>query len=732
MSSKRLLAFAVLLLLGAIPVEVGAQAAGVEYRLIVTCGGNVPIGQPATPVTTGGGGCPVRAVDGDDLMGDPSLAVDPLQPQNLILASLHGPSAGSEGPTPRARQCCPSQPFTTFTSQNQGANWVDNPFVPPDEVGNALGIHPQVTIDPYGQVYVGSLYAMPSGTDGNGTNTFDYVIAAQKFESIETIDEEQASSNGGYNAEYITPIHEENQINQMWFLFNPITDNMTLVWHETVFVPPVPPCDTDTAYLVDVGGNYVKANPLTQQVALYQESNGVPDLQTPESCPANPDNQFIAAPTTEAASPQVAVQPAPAPAPAPAGSTQAAPPVPGLASSIAVLPTAQPTVTAVSQSPVPMAQPTRQAATSPPPAPAPSAAPAAAQPDSADDDEDTPRGTIGIAWTTSDSDTPYYYQDTDDAIAPCSGSTNPVLSFGWLYVGCIVDTSEGEFRWAPEVANGTVQLFRMDPNGGKPEYMGQAPDMVGPPKLGVRSDGRLALVAAGASTEGALQFSAAFGRYETAAGRIDWTKQLALGHDILPLDPEVQILRGNIQDIVYREQSGALHVIVKTTVNYLAGSDDLLDGLGLAPHIQKMIVALDEDYGVLATLKLDIGDPLQRNQDATILQSPEAAFQDLSDDFLLLPAEPFTYNGTKLGNLYQREFFAIADYGTVLFAEVIEITDLKAPGTGFPPSPPPPIPAAATTNLVAPVAGVLGASAVLGSLVAHRRKNPLAAITKGE
>lgn len=749
LTSKRILAFAALLLLGAVPVEVGAQPAGASYELSLYCGGAIPLRQPATPVTPGSGGCPIRATDSSDLMGDPSLAVDPLQPENLIMGSLHGCAKGAncalagscsgETPSPRAR--C-GQVFTTFTSQNQGATWLDSPFVPPDDIGSdAFGIHPQVTIDPYGQVYVGSLYAIPSGSDGNGTATYDYVIGAQKFESIDTIAEEQTDSQGSYNAQYITPIQEPNQINQMWFLFNPVTDNMTLLWHESVFVPPVPPCDTDSAYLVDAAGHYVKVDAVAQQAAVYQESNGLPDLQTPLSCPLNPDAQVVAAPAAAAES----LRPAPAAA-APATPPQAAAP----ASAASLVPAGLPRQSINAPSPmvalaVAAGEPAGNAVDEALPAPqAPregpsgafpagvAASPKVAQPAPPQDDEPGPRGAIGVVWTSSDSDTPYYYQDEDHVIAPCSGSTNPVLSFGWLYVGCVVDTSQGEFRWAPAAANGTVQLFRMHPDGGEPEYMGQAPDMVGPPKLGVRSDGRLALVAGGASPEGALQFSAAFGRYDPLDARIEWTKQLTLGQDIRPLDPQVPVARANIQDIVYREQSGALHVILKTTVNINGGIDDVAEGLGLAPHIQKTILAIDEDVGLLATLPLEIGDPQQRNADATIASAPEAAFQDLSDDFLLLPAAPHTYNGIDLGELYQREFFAIADYGTVLFAEVIEVTTLRAPTVNFPPAPPQPTPAAATTNLVAPIAGLSGAMALLGTLVAHRRKNPLAAFTKGE
>src|SRR5688572_5506365 len=217
-------------LLLAVLVPLGAgQApggAGVQYSLVIDC--------PETYQAAGLQSCPVRATDEQDMMGDPSVAVDPFDPANLIVASLHGGvsgggaagttgSAGCEpGPTPKSR--C-GQVFTTFTSTDHGASWVDNPFFPPEDVGpDAYGQHPQVTIDPYGHVYVGSLYAMPKGGSG-----YDYVIASQKFASLDTIDQEQ---DGEYHTQYLDPVYLGNSISQMWFLFNPVTDNMTIVWNE--------------------------------------------------------------------------------------------------------------------------------------------------------------------------------------------------------------------------------------------------------------------------------------------------------------------------------------------------------------------------------------------------------------------------------------------------------------------------------------------------------------------
>jgi len=182
-------------------------------------------------------GCPVRATDEQDMMGDPSLAVDPLEPRNLIVGSLHGGvhSGGAAGlgsstcdPGPTVKSRC-GQVFTTFTSTDAGAFWYDNPFTPPRGLpSESYGEHPQVTIDPYGHVYVGSLYAVP-----NGGGAFRYVIGAQKFDSLQTINDQQARSGGAYNLDFIDPVYKGGAIGEFWFLFNPVTDNMTMVWYET-------------------------------------------------------------------------------------------------------------------------------------------------------------------------------------------------------------------------------------------------------------------------------------------------------------------------------------------------------------------------------------------------------------------------------------------------------------------------------------------------------------------
>jgi len=633
-----------LVLLGASLAPLGlAQApggAGVQYTLKVDC--------PTTRARAGGFvSCPVRAVDDQDMMGDPAVAVDPLKPEDLIIASLHGGvhDGGAAGVTGSAG--CPTGPstksrcgqeFTTFTSNDHGASWVDNPYVPPQDVGaDAYGQHPGITIDPYGHVYVGSLYAMPKGNQ-----RFDYVIAAQKFASLDTINQEQ---DGEYHTQYLDPVYKGNAIRQMWFLFDPATDNMTIVWNEQVQAP---------------GGNTSEEPP-----------NCLP-LPPPAPCIPPPVGQSAA--------------PAPPQGPTLAGEGRTS--------------TDRPVGSNRSK------------------------------------DDGPTRSVIGVAWSTSSTKSPYHYQRTADAIGPCSTSTNPVLSDGWLYVGCVADPKEGPFPWHNQTARGTVELFRMDPSGGKPQYVGPAPLIGGTPKLGARSDGRLALVDAQAK-DGMLSLDATYGQYDPAQGRVAWGDVQHYGSKAEKVDPARKLVEANVQSLIYREHSGVVQFILKEVI--------LPSGVGLdsakasvAPHIHKSIVAADESYGLLTKMDLDIGNPVNRT-DPTLLQAPEMAYDDLSDDFLQLPIQGnYTYTDaqgtdTVLGPAYAREFFAVGDYGTVIFAEVIEITDLRGPAA-LPAPPPVPVAAPATSlnvsTVLLPAAGVSASGLLAAAFIANRRKDPMAAFAK--
>ncbi len=547
-------------------------------------------------------------VDTSEMLGDPALAIDPMDGNNLAMAMIHGAVDGG-GPTVRSRI---GLPFTTFTSNDAGATWDDAFYQSPQDLGNAYGEHSAAAVDPYGHVYVGSTYAV-----GERGGPFRYTIGAQKFDSVEQVRQKQTGADGSYNLVYVDPVFKGGKIRQTWFLFNAATDNMTMVWFED-------------------RGN------------------------APSGSATVPGD----APQADADSLDV---------------------LPGYAA--------------------------RRLA--PPPHSSPPASSVA------------PRGTIGIVWTgVGDNDT-YRRQPVEWSIGPCSGATNPVLFEGWLYVGCQADPKQGAFPWHPETQPGTVELFRMDPDGGKPVYMGASPIVGGAPKLGVRSDGRLALLSAGVSSANGLDLTGVFGHYSD--GRIDWTGVHSYSDGVTPLARDERILRANIQDVLYREYSGVVHLILRETIEPV-GIDAVQKSIG--PKIRKCFVALDED-GVLAVHRLDIGNVLNKT-DPFLNSQPEMAYEDLSDDIVQLPAAPFTYNGKDLGDTYQREFFAVGDYGEAIFAEVVEVTDLRF----VPPVPviaaAPGIPAAAASGTSSALGAVVGVTtgALLLAMIAAGRKTAVGSMAK--
>lgn len=590
------------LVLGALP-DAGAQAQqGPEYELIVDC----PQARALNPGTQPG--CPIKAIDSQDMMGSPSISVDPRDPNQLLMASLHG--TDGDGPSRRSRG---GQAFTTFSSTTHGASWNDRPFFPPTEVGGSFGEHPQIVNDPYGHVYVGSLYADPVNNQRGPGAFYDYVIAAQKFENLGSVIRNQVGQSAGrYNVQFLDPFIQDNAITQFWYVFDPYMDNMTVVWHERP--------------QLGAGSDAARAAPTGVVAGL-----GVGANQLPEA---------------------------------------------------------------------------------PPPA----------------------KQVIGFVWTSMQMKSPYFYAPNEHLIGPCSASTNPVWSEGFVYVGCVVDVSAGEFQWNPAAVNGTVELFRFRLLGAPPQYLGPSPVVGGSPKLGVRSDGRIALFSAHPAEDGKAQLVGVFGKYE--GGRVEWNELINYSPRIPRVRVDEEITEIRIQDLEYREYSGAIHLILNERVRYgsLVSVDNPLAPVA-APQFRKTLVAIDERHGWLAHYNFDVGN-LNNRTDTTLAAAEELNYDDLSDDIVQLPPGNFSYEGQPLGDTYSREFVAVGDYGIVQFAEIVEITDLRPPGV--PPAAAPLVPLAAPAlaltpaAVLLPLAGTSFAGLLAFALLANRRKNPLAAYTKGE
>lgn len=151
-------------------------AAPSSYRLNFTC--------PSSLLATQFFPCPNRIVDTDDLLGNPSLAVDPLFPEHMAFASLHGTAANGPSNLSRGRQ-----PHTVHTTTLAGADWRDQPYGEPNPPGGrnrmVVGEDTAAIMDSVGNLYVASLYAWRDRNDDNGT--WAYSIAQWKFDSTADI-----------------------------------------------------------------------------------------------------------------------------------------------------------------------------------------------------------------------------------------------------------------------------------------------------------------------------------------------------------------------------------------------------------------------------------------------------------------------------------------------------------------------------------------------------------------
>lgn len=350
------------------------------------------------------------------------------------------------------------------------------------------------------------------------------------------------------------------------------------------------------------------------------------------------------------------------------------------------------------------------------------------------------RSVIGMAWSRPHPDDEWRYYPKQNLTGPCISSTNPVLSEGWIYVGCVVNATSTPYKWKKNPDHGQIDIVRYNVLNQTPEYLGRAPITGGYPKLGVRSDGRISLFSIDVTSTGEIRLVGAFGQANAALKTMTWRPPRQFGHQILNLTPADKPIEAKIQDIMYREISGVVHLVVKlrfqdrglTIDNPLSFSD---------ARYSKHLIAIDEKYGFLKRLDFDVGNPNNRTQfrGGTEIEKPEAVFNDLSDDLVQLPPgsckPPCKYKEVALGPDYQREFAAFGDYGIIQFVEVIEITNIRLPGAapsgvGAPALASPTIALSATGIIVTSVGlAVVGLLALKFAL--NRSASYNVAITKG-
>jgi hypothetical protein len=362
------------------------------------------------------------------------------------------------------------------------------------------------------------------------------------------------------------------------------------------------------------------------------------------------------------------------------------------------------------------------------------------------------RSVIGMAWTTPKGSDPYRYVDEDYLIGPCAMTTNPVLSEGKIYIGCMVNDKEAKAKGYPyddSPVEGQIDMFRVALKSGKHEYLGTAPLAGGVPKLGVRSDGRVALftTSAGAPDERALKLFGVYGQAKADSPTMHWGPSHSYGDVVSPPTQGLRVVETNIQDIMYRELTGVVHLIIKERYENLGINLNDLQAT-LKPQFAKYLVAIDEEHGALdinpnppdgvskKRISFDIGNPLNRTSLATDPTNPEGVFNDLTDDLLQLPPGPLPPGWEDRLNdtdgKYQREFFAVGDYGIVIFAEIIEISDLRTTVVPLVQS----VPAIVTPSLATAGIGVGIAGAALAGLLAlklalNKTKSHAAAVSKG-
>lgn len=153
-------------------------AAGARTRLCFWCPGleGTPSVNDGTNTMTMRATCPYRIIDDADLLGSPQIAVNANDPNSVTFFSLHG-GGSREGPTPRSRDPSPDGmaavtglSHTTFTSQDMGRAWHDNPWGT-----DGFGEHVAGTMDADGNLYIGALWSKRLGE-----GRFDYVIKLYK------------------------------------------------------------------------------------------------------------------------------------------------------------------------------------------------------------------------------------------------------------------------------------------------------------------------------------------------------------------------------------------------------------------------------------------------------------------------------------------------------------------------------------------------------------------------
>ncbi len=150
-----------------------------HYSLRMTCPAVTNGYRPSTNAETITATCPFRIIDEQDLLGSVMLAVNPLDIRDQAFFSLHG--AGQEGgPSNRSRDPNNSGTHSTFTTEDQGISWTDQPINSHYPAGGALGEFASGAFDSEGHLYIGYLWSHPGSGDA-----WDYTVGLYKQDVVE-------------------------------------------------------------------------------------------------------------------------------------------------------------------------------------------------------------------------------------------------------------------------------------------------------------------------------------------------------------------------------------------------------------------------------------------------------------------------------------------------------------------------------------------------------------------
>lgn len=157
------------------------------YEIELSCPSDETYGDPREGYLYEG--CPQRARDEADLLGQPVFVVDPKDPDRVAFHSLHG-SHDRDGPSDHSRD---GQTHTVFASTDHGVHWSDNPYTPSDaglDAEESYGQYAAAAVDGDGRLHLASLYA----TRQDEASPLRWTLATWRLPGITSVEDSEAFS----------------------------------------------------------------------------------------------------------------------------------------------------------------------------------------------------------------------------------------------------------------------------------------------------------------------------------------------------------------------------------------------------------------------------------------------------------------------------------------------------------------------------------------------------------